>query len=77
MKLIDKIYKTITFLCALVLFGACDNDKWAEVELDSTPVYELTYLKNVETGKTGEVSKFFLFIANCSTSLPGRMTIRL
>lgn len=54
MKLIDKIYKTITFLCALVLFGACDNDKWAEVELDSTPVYELTYLKNVETGKTGE-----------------------
>ena len=76
MKLIDKIYKTITFLCALVLFGACDNDKWAEVELDSTPVYELTYLKNVETGKTGEVSKF-LFIANCSTSLPGRMTIRL
>ena len=76
MKLIDKIYKTITFLCALVLFGACDNDKWAEVELDSTPVYELTYLKNVETGKTGEVSKFSV-IANCSTSLPGRMTIRL
>ena len=61
MKLIDKIYKTITFLCALVLFGACDNDKWAEVELDSTPVYELTYLKNVETGKTGEVSKFSVY----------------
>ena len=47
MKLIDKIYKTITFLCALVLFGACDNDKWAEVELDSTPVYELTYLNHL------------------------------
>lgn len=61
MKLIDKIYKTTTFLCALVLFGACDNDKWAEVELDSTPVYELTYLKNVETGKTGEVSKFSVY----------------
>lgn len=61
MKLIEKIYKTITFLCALVLFGSCDNDKWAEVELDSTPVYELTYLKNVETGKTGDVYKFSVY----------------
>jgi len=61
MKKNYKIFQLLLMLCMFTVFTSCKNDKWYEVELDSTPVYELTNLKDVATNKNSDIHKFSVY----------------